>query len=217
MKEKYIIKNYCIIRNQSVILDDHLIFIDQDEDSFSDFSKKIYKHFKLNYPKFFKMDSLSKLGFLTCELLLNESSFIPEKHSAETGLILQNAASSMDTDINHQTTISNRNDYFPSPAVFVYTLPNIMIGEICIKHRITGESSFFVSEKFDADFIYTYVKLLFDQKIISYCIIGWVDLIGDSYESFLCLIKKKGENEDDYQGNIIFDAENLNKLFVKQF
>jgi 3-oxoacyl-[acyl-carrier-protein] synthase-1 len=35
-------------------------------------------------------------------------------------------------------------NYYPSPALFVYTLPNIVTGEIAIRHHIQGETSFYV-------------------------------------------------------------------------
>ena len=50
-----------------------------------------YRHFNLQYPKFFKMDNLSKLGWLANEILL-EASFNKEKYKPEdVGIVLSNA------------------------------------------------------------------------------------------------------------------------------
>ena len=127
MNSSYEINKYCIIRDNRVFIDGQVVFSGEREEAFSGFIKKIYKHFKLDYPKFFKMDKLSKLGFITAALLLKNVDLHTNYKNHEIGIILANSASSLDTDINHQGTINDRSDYFPSPAVFVYTLPNIMI------------------------------------------------------------------------------------------
>ena len=215
MNKKYIIEKYCIIRDNTVSLDDKEIYHDEKEKSFSDFSKGLYKYSKIDYPKFYKMDNLSKLGFITSELLLKDHEWSANRD--ETGLILCNSSASLDTDINHQKTISNKIDYFPSPAIFVYTLPNIMIGEICIRHKITGESAFYITEHFDSSFIFQYVNYLFEKNIVNECIAGWVEKYKEKYESVLFLIKKKEKNCKDCKGNIIFDIENIEKIYNKKF
>ena len=190
MNRSYEISKYCVIRDNRVFVDGQVMFSGEREEAFSGFIKKGYKHFKLDYPKFFKMDNLSKLGFIAAELLLKDADLKATFQNHKIGIILANSASSLDTDINYQTTINDRSDYFPSPAVFVYTLPNIVIGEICIKHKIMGESAFFVSEKFDEKFIYDYVVDLLKTSKVKCCITGWVELEGDQYESVLYLVKK---------------------------
>ena len=106
-----------------------------------------------------------------------------------------NSSSSLDTDRNYQKTISSRTDYFPSPAVFVYTLPNVLIGEICIRHKIFGEGNFFISEKFNPSFVFNYVSQLFDNDFVKCCITGWVEISGNNYESVLYLIEQTGKTE----------------------
>ena len=64
-----------------------------------------------------------------------------------------NADASLDTDIKYLATTKE----LPSPSVFVYTLPNIMIGEICIRNHFKGESFFFISENPDPVFFEQYV------------------------------------------------------------
>ena len=41
-----------------------------------------------------------------------------------------------------QETIQHADSYYPSPALFVYTLPNIVTGEIAIRNKYYGETSF---------------------------------------------------------------------------
>ena len=55
-----------------------------------------------------------------------------------------------------QTTldaIQNKESYYPSPAVFVYTLPNICIGEISIKYKLYSENSFFIFDSLNAEYL----------------------------------------------------------------
>jgi hypothetical protein len=162
---------------------------------FTEFSTGIYRHFSVNYPKFHKMDSLGKLGFLSAELLLKEKDITCKYAGDDIGIILMNSSSSLDTDRNHQKMIASRADYFPSPAVFVYTLPNVVIGEICIRHKIFGEGNFFVMEKFNPAFLVNYVSQLFDNKIIECCITGWVEIEGNNFESVVFLIEKSSKTE----------------------
>jgi hypothetical protein len=79
---------------------------------------------------------------------------------------------------------------FASPALFVYTLPNIVIGEICIRHHFQGENAFFIFEHFDANFIEQYVGNLVNNNILQACICGWVDCLGDGYKAALFLVEK---------------------------
>jgi hypothetical protein len=81
--------------------------------------KEAYKSLELSYPKFHKMDNLSKLAFLASEMILKD-----EDHS-RTALVFANRSSSLDTDFKYQESINSQENYFPSPAVFVYTLTHM--------------------------------------------------------------------------------------------
>ena len=79
---KTYIKSFCTIQNNQVSLNGEVIF-STEPTAFSDFSKKTYQHLEVNYPKFFKMDNLSKLAFLGAELLLkteNNMNFVVKHH-----------------------------------------------------------------------------------------------------------------------------------------
>lgn len=212
MKENLIIKAICRIKDKKIFLDREIVFHAPDANNFSEFSKATYKSFNLAYPNFFKMDNLSKLGFLAADVLLKKcDTYISDKPD-ETGIIITNASSSLDTDFKYFDSIKDSENYFPSPSVFVYTLPNIMIGEICIKHKITGESAFFVSEKFDPDFIYNYVTDLFSLKKVRKCLTGWVELMDEKYDCVFYLIERV---EKEGNGNIKFNPENISEIYNK--
>jgi len=126
---------------------------------------------------------------------------------------MSNSSSSLDTDIAHNETIRDRSVYFPSPSVFVYTLPNIVIGEICIKNKIKGESAFLISEKFDAKLLYDYVEEMFDQERVEACLCGWVEVMGDNCSAMVALAEKSmadmKSSRDGFR-QAVFNVENLN-------
>ncbi|HNP19746.1 MAG TPA: hypothetical protein PKL31_15010 [Fulvivirga sp.] len=162
---------------------------------FAEFSKSIYKKLEVPYPKFFKMDELSKLAFLAGEIVLKEID-TANWNGEKVAIILGNKNSSLSSDQKHYESFKDRDNYFPSPAIFVYTLPNIMMGELCIRHKIKGENSVFIQEKFDAQFLYDYVQHLFEAEAYEYCITGWADYLPNNYEAHLFLIRKSsGEDK----------------------
>ncbi|MFV8326572.1 3-oxoacyl-ACP synthase [Flavobacterium sp. ZS1P14] len=189
---KTYIQSFCTIHNNEIILDGTSLF-KLEPSTFSDFSKKAYHNFEINYPKFFKMDRLSKLAFIGAELLLkNENSESKENNIA---LVFANNSSSLDTDVKYQNSISDPENYFPSPAVFVYTLPNICLGEISIRHQLKSENSFFIFETFNPAFMANYAKVLLDSNKADKVLCGWVEYYDEEYKAFLYLVVKEGDLE----------------------
>lgn len=117
------------------MLDGHAIAVQETGDKML---VELYRRFAGDYPKYFKMDTLCRLGFLAAELLL-------QKEPVDA-IVLANRSASIKNDTDYLATISDGN-YYPSPALFVYTLPNIVTGEIAIRHHIQGETSFYVFDK----------------------------------------------------------------------
>jgi len=191
IEETYYISDFCSIRDKKVFKNGVELYADIASDNLKDFAKGVYQFMEVKYPKFHKMDDLCKLGFLASEVLLKSNKEVDEN----TALVFSNNASSLDTDRKHQTSIQDREDFYPSPAVFVYTLPNIIMGEISIKHKLKSENAFFVTEHFDTDFISKYSKILMSTEKASNVICGWVDLDTDKYDVFLAFLSKKGEKE----------------------
>ena len=193
----------CIISNEVVYKNELQVFENKTTE-LAEFLVSIYRHLNGQYPRFYKMDNLSKLGWLANEILL-QNSFDKEKYSAEdVGIVLSNANSSLDNDIRYYETTKT----IASPALFVYTLPNIVIGEISIRHNFKGENAFFIFEEFDAGFIEQYVSNLMNNDILQCCICGWVELLKDEYKAALFLIEK-----DKSTDSVNFTKENLTKIY----
>lgn len=137
------------------------------------------------------MDSLSKLGFLAADILLKDQGIDPSKEK-NIALVFANKASSLDTDRKHQESIQNSESYYPSPAVFVYTLPNICLGEISIKYKLYSENSFFIFDDFNAKHLLSYANSLLSTSKAEEVLCGWVDFDDENYKAFLYFVSKEG-------------------------
>ncbi len=203
---------YCHIYENKVIVNDNLLFFQGNFITFADFIKAVYKQEQITYPKFYKMDAVSKLGFLAGELALKTKS-ISGYSSESVGVVLSNSSSSLDTDILHNETIRDRTKYFPSPSVFVYTLPNIVIGEVCIRHRIKGENAFLVSESFDSRMIFNVVNDHFENDRLEACLCGWTELMGNKCNALVMLVEKEKKAETDgFFIPVPFTPDKMNQL-----
>jgi len=213
-----LITRYCSIQPPVLLLNGSIVF-DQPMTESSEFLKSAYRGLNIQYPKFFKMDNLSKLAFLSTEILMNDLNITSRYPSEKIGMIIFNASSSLETDEKHQESINDRRNYFPSPSVFVYTLPNIMTGEIAIRHKIKGENAVFIAEKPDGQTIFQLVSELFSNNRVNCCITGWMEAYDDRLSSCLMLV----ENEEMAKSlpepgeNIIFDPSNIEQIFKEVF
>ena len=150
------------------------------------------------------MDNLSKLGWLASEILLKDSFKKDNYRPEDIGLILSNTNSSLDTDQKYMESVND----FPRSSLFVYTLPNIVTGEICIRNNFKGENAFFVFDSFNAGFIENYVSSLLDNNVLQACICGWIELLGNEYKAVLFLVEKLKSNEA-----VAFTKEQMNIIF----
>lgn len=215
MSEPFFITRSNIIRKHAVIRNDKVELNNEIFVNFATFIKALFKKEAISYPKFYKMDNLSKLGFLSAEMLLKDTSFFDRYKKEEIGIIIMNSSSSLDTDLTYNETIKDKSNYFPSPSVFVYTLPNILIGEICIRHKIKGENAFFVSDHFEPEKIVELVHLLLEKDRAQACLCGWVEVLEDKFESVLFLVEKEKTINEYYieREYSLFNVENLTYLY----
>jgi hypothetical protein len=180
------INSYCVIRNNAV-RNSEGVLLNKPGLPLDDFLTAVYEWLNAGYPKFYKMDRLSKLGFLAAEVILKGRTLREEYTAESVALVLSNAHSSLDTDIRYWETMKT----LASPALFVYTLPNIVTGEICIRHGLKGENAFFVSERFDPGMVFSYTDMVLSQPGTQACISGWVDVMDGRHDVFLYLAEKE--------------------------
>lgn len=132
----------------------------------------LYKQMIGDYPKFYKMDGLSRLGFVASEILLNAEKGETDKEKA---IIFFNHSSSIASDRNYKESISDKNNYFPSPSIFVYTLPNIVTGEIAIRNHFHGETSFFILPDKDERMMEEILQASCRDAQSKSFLTGWID------------------------------------------
>jgi len=208
MKAENYITSYCRINSNGTLLNGKAIYTASGDSDGPLYLKSIYKHFGINYPKFYKMDSLCKLAFLTSEILFRENEITSKYKSEDIALVISNSSSSLEVDTIYQESINDRQNYFPSPAVFVYTLPNILIGEIAIRNAIKGENTFFIFATFDVDFITKYTNSLLNKGKAECCVSGWVEFYDGKFDALLYTIER-----EPGKMNLLYTIENTNLIF----
>lgn len=207
MSEQVYITNDCIIQNNQVWLNNQLVFEQQGLNA-ADFFEAAYRSQQSDYPKFFKMDKLSQMGTVAAGFLLGSQVDKEKYPPTKTGIVLSNSNASLDADIQYYKSVAT----IPSPALFVYTLPNIVIGEISIRYGFKGENAFFVSQRPDADLLHFYVSDLFNRGVIDACLTGWVEVLGENYEARICWVEKEKKKD-----SIIFSKENIHQLYQRSW
>lgn len=149
---------------------------------------EIYRKHVGDYPKYHKMDALSRLAFLATELLLSRGD-VPQDSGRAT--ILFNRTSSVVADRCHLGSIAKPGEFYPSPSVFLGTLPNIATGEIAIRHGYTGETSLYITDFRYEALMKKVVGSSFSLGGFRSLICGFVDCDrGDSFEADLKILVK---------------------------
>lgn len=175
---------------EGVILNGNLVLNTQGEENTL---KSAYQQLGAEYPKFYKMDVLSKMAFLGTELLLP---FFPKEIDLENDLqlIFANSSASQYTDnlfVDSYEQLKN-----PSPSLFVYTLPNIVTGELCIRHKWYGENCFFVEEAFNATHFSEWARMGLN-KGNKLCLCAWVEAKTNGEQECFLFLLTNSENADN--------------------
>lgn len=165
-----------------VVLNNESACAEGFDGDFASYIREKYKALGTPDLKFFKMDDLAKLGYIASSLLLEGLDYGPE----DVAVILSNSSASLDSDLRHQANIDLGRG--ASPAVFVYTLPNVTSGEISIRHKIKGENTFFISERYDRKKMMEYASLVLAESKAEYAIVGWIDYLRGNFSADLELV-----------------------------
>lgn len=165
------------ITPQGIWLDNKEFIIDK-EGKQSSLLTALYKQIIGNYPKYYKMDGLCRLGFVASELLLkaerDEGSFTEDTNKTRA-IVFFNRSSSIASDKKYLASIAEKDNYFPSPSVFVYTLPNIVTGEIAIRNGYHGETSFYILPHKNELLMQDIIETTFMDEQTTSILTGWLD------------------------------------------
>lgn len=197
------IKSYCRITNDKIICDDETILVRNESETTDEFLKRIYQKSGINYPKYHKMDLLCKAAFLATEFISQKGNIF----ETDTALLLSNRSSSWISDEKHALSVYEEESTV-SPAVFVYTLPNIILGEISIRHKLLSENLFLIFDRFSPEILAPYTEQLLNEDNAEKVLAGWTEVDNENLDVFIYLI----ENE----GNTKHTIENLTNLYLKK-
>lgn len=167
--------------------------------------QELYRALGLSYMKFFKMDLLCKWAWLGAEaLLMQDGNPVYEGvDKNKVAVVLMTKHGCLDVDKKYLESMKD----IPSPALFVYTLPNIMLGEICIRHGFKGEQLCLVSDGFDTEEMAFWVNDLLQKRGMEACLCGWVDAWDGNRDVALHWITKNNNN------GAAFTKEQLDNLY----
>lgn len=137
-------ENNSFFKSESVELSDG----DAVGSDFKTYIKGMFASVSEPYMKFSKMDDYCKLGITAVQLLLDKVGGLSQYDPYEVALIINTDSGCIESDLAHLDKIT-ADEYISSPAIFVYTLPNVVAGEISIKNKIKGEGVTLVSDTDD--------------------------------------------------------------------
>lgn len=141
----------------------------------------LYRLYVGDYPKYYKMDPLSRLGFIASELLLQAEGAERFVACDDRAVIFFNHSSSVCADRQYIETIADPDNCFPSPSVFVYTLPNIVTGEIAIRNGYHGETSFYILPRQDDRLMQQILQASCLDSTTQSILCGWLDYEDDTH------------------------------------
>ena len=174
------------LTSDSVTLDGQVV---PTQNKGRDMLTELYKKYVGDYPRYYKMDILSKVAFVCSEMLL-EAEGNRDGHGEDRAVILFSHTASIASDRAFLRTITD--GYYPSPSVFVYTLPNIAAGEIAIRNGYHGETAFYILPQKADDIINMIIEASFGDRGTQSAICGWINCDDENiFEAEVKILKIK--------------------------
>lgn len=150
--------------------------------------KEICKAIGSYYPRIHKMDVLAKLLTAGYHKLMEGEETVAEN----TAMVLFCKNSSIVTDKKHIQSFKGEDGFYPSPSIFLYTLPNEAMAEVAIKHGIKGETTMYIMDSKNEEMMDRVFKATMTALEVSDLICGWLDYPEDgNYEMEIKHIKVK--------------------------
>lgn len=151
--------------------------------------RALFKAFGQNDMKFYKMSDMSKGLYVAVEHLLEEVDW-SDTDPVRRAIVLSNRSASLDADLLHQLALDRHLPEGPSPSVFVYTLANVAVGEMCIRHKIQGYNIFFVENE-NSGWAEQYASRLIATNRADAVICGWCEYLQGNWDIYVKLLKKQ--------------------------
>ena len=150
----------------------------------------LYKNRIGDYPRFYKMDGLARLGFVASELILAQEGQKRFVNNERRAVVFFNKYGTAHADMEYLKSISDEDNFYPSPSEFVYTLPNIVNGEISIRNEYCGETCFYILPEKDERRMNEILQTSFLDNKIDSILTGWIEYKSDKdFEAELFIIE----------------------------
>ena len=159
----------------------------QSELPFAEFIRGEFKSFGESNMKFYKMSDMSKALYVAVERLLAMENMV-DTEPTRRAIVLTNRSASLDADVIHQQILNQHLTEGASPAAFVYTLANVAAGEMCIRHKIQGDNTFFIDNE-DRGVEEEYARALIERGDADVVISGWCDYLNENWKVNIKLLK----------------------------
>ena len=159
----------------------------QSELPFAEFIRGEFKSFGESNMKFYKMSDMSKALYVAVERLLAMENMVYTEPTRRA-IVLTNRSASLDADVIHQQILNQHLAEGASPAAFVYTLANVAAGEMCIRHKIQGDNTFFIDNE-DRGVEEEYARALIERGDADVVISGWCDYLNENWKVNIKLLK----------------------------
>ena len=160
----------------------------QSELPFAEFIRGEFKSFGESNMKFYKMSDMSKALYVAVERLLAKQN-MADVEPTRRAIVLANRSASLDADVIHQQILNQHLAEGASPAAFVYTLANVAAGEMCIRHKIQGDNTFFIDNE-DWGVEQEYARALIERGDMDVVIAGWCDYLNENWRVNIKLLKR---------------------------
>ena len=132
---------------------------------------------------------MSKALYVAVENLLKIDR-LDDIEPTRRAIVLANRSASLDADIIHQQILNKHLPEGASPAAFVYTLANVSAGEMCIRHKIQGDNTFFIENE-DSGLTAKYAASLIEGDKADAVIYGWCEYMKGNWNVNVKLLKNK--------------------------
>lgn len=160
----------------------------QSDMPFAEFIRGEFKSFGESNMKFYKMSDMSKALYVAVERLLAKQN-MADVEPTRRAIVLANRSASLDADVIHQQILNQHLAEGASPAAFVYTLANVAAGEMCIRHKIQGDNTFFIDNE-DYGVEEEYARALIERGDMDVVIAGWCDYLNENWRVNIKLLKR---------------------------
>ena len=165
-----------------------------------------YRAQGIDHPKFFKMDPNAQLAVVAVEPLFQRIAQLPDLDRDRIGLVHLSRHGSLEIDAHYWNTYTS--EHLASPAAFVYTLPNIALGEVGIRHRLHGASFCLLSDAPRTDLLLAAAEQMIAQEGMRHVVCGWSDIFaGRATATFLLVSTNVGQTWREEEIERLFNDE----------